>query len=300
MNPLVLIVDDDPFSILLMKTILDKSGFFVHAYESGIELLDNIKIIKPDIVLLDIKMVDVDGYEVCRRMKSDPELKDIPVMFVTGASEMDEIVAGFEAGAVDYVLKPIHKEELLARIKNQLIRYKLQRDLEQRNSLLEDSENRFKSLFKFASIGIIITNARREITLANPYAEGLFGYSHEELIGSKIDILIEKEKQSIHAEKCKDFTKNPHSRHMGENMDITGIRKDGKKIPLDIELSSFSTSYGELYISYVQDITERREAEKIRDQLVKNNQIEKENLEEKIRQLTKELRNHKTRGFSSK
>jgi len=90
-----------------------------------------------DVVLLDIMMPEMDGFEVCKRMKADDRLKDIPVIFVTAKTDIDAISAGFKAGAVDYLVKPFHAEELLARVKTHLTLYLAKRLLQQNNISLQ-------------------------------------------------------------------------------------------------------------------------------------------------------------------
>jgi len=113
----ILIVDDDPKAVKLMGYILYKEGYEVVPALSGEEALKLLKAEKPDLVILDIMMPEMDGYEVCRRIRADPETTKIPVIMLTAKAMLEDKIAGFEAGADDYITKPVLPAELLARVK---------------------------------------------------------------------------------------------------------------------------------------------------------------------------------------
>lgn len=120
-NYKILMVDDKQENIQLLGSILREENFKLGFATDGIQALKLMNEAKDyDLVLLDVNMPNMNGYEVCRKMKESPILKDIPVVFLSAYSEVDFIVEGFESGANDYVTKPIKKKELLARISTQL------------------------------------------------------------------------------------------------------------------------------------------------------------------------------------
>ena len=112
--------DDVPKNLQILGKILRNQRYKVAAATSGGQALDMIGKIRPDLVLLDIMMPGMDGFEVCKEIKSRPETADIPIIFLTARTETDDIVKGFSAGAVDYVTKPFNSAELLARVRNHL------------------------------------------------------------------------------------------------------------------------------------------------------------------------------------
>jgi two-component system, sensor histidine kinase and response regulator len=116
----ILIVDDDPFVIKTLERILFKKNFLFHSVTSGEKALQVICDINPDIVLLDVLMSDIDGYDVCKKLKKLPGGEHIPVIFLTGNTGIDEVVKGFKAGAVDYIVKPFNTAELVARLETHL------------------------------------------------------------------------------------------------------------------------------------------------------------------------------------
>jgi DNA-binding response OmpR family regulator len=115
----ILLVDDNARNLQLLGHILNGAGYPTAFAMDGEKALSMLAGDRYDLVLLDVMMPGMDGFEVCRRMKSKPETREIPVIFLTARTESDSVVEGFEAGAVDYVTKPFHARELLARVSTQ-------------------------------------------------------------------------------------------------------------------------------------------------------------------------------------
>jgi len=109
-------------------------------------VFDLLPKVKPDLVLLDIMMPEMDGYEVCRRMKADPATAGIPVIFLTAKTETDDIVLGFDLGAADFVTKPFRAKELLARVQTHITLTRLQQSLKKQNQELEEALASVKTL----------------------------------------------------------------------------------------------------------------------------------------------------------
>ncbi len=116
----VLVVDDDPLNLSVMHTALNSVGYMTYAANSGYQALNMTPDIKPDLVLLDIVMPGIDGFEVCRRLKADPSTIDIPVIFITAHSNPDRMAEGFTLGAVDYLVKPVSMADLLIKVSTQI------------------------------------------------------------------------------------------------------------------------------------------------------------------------------------
>ena len=114
----ILIVDDSSASLKLMTTLLTNQGYQVRPASSGPLALRSVAIETPDLILLDVKMPDMDGYEVCRQLKADPQTCNIPLIFISGLDDVVNKVKGFAAGGVDYITKPFDSEDLLARIEH--------------------------------------------------------------------------------------------------------------------------------------------------------------------------------------
>lgn len=134
----ILLVDDEPKNIQLLGNLLQEQGYAVEFATSGAEALQWVQTRAFDLILLDVMMPGMDGYEVCKRLKQMSQTRDIPVIFLTAKTETDSVVQGFKLGAVDYVTKPFHKEELLARITTHLALLDQQRLLDKYATLLEE------------------------------------------------------------------------------------------------------------------------------------------------------------------
>lgn len=126
-NPKLLIVDDQPLNIRLLHELF-RTDCKVYMATSGEQALQLSRDVVPDLILLDVIMADMDGHEVCRRLKAAAETKDTPVIFVTGKDHVDDEAIGFELGAVDYIRKPFNSVVVRARVMNHL-KLKLQSDL---------------------------------------------------------------------------------------------------------------------------------------------------------------------------
>jgi two-component system, NtrC family, sensor kinase len=154
--PTIMIVDDTPANVGVLGWYFEENGFRVVVAQDGEEALERAKLVQPDLILLDVMMPGIDGFETCRRLKTMPEVKEIPVIFMTALSDTNEKISGFKAGGVDYVTKPCQIEEVLARVNTHLSLRSMQRKLEAQNRELraESDERR-----------------RVEQSLTNSYAE---------------------------------------------------------------------------------------------------------------------------------
>jgi pilus assembly protein CpaE len=113
----ILVVDDDLDTLKLVGMMLQRQGYTIVAAINGTQALSKVPAEKPDLILLDVMMPDIDGFEVCRRIRSDPAFKTTPILMFTAKTQVDDKVQGFEAGADDYLPKPTHPAELLAHVK---------------------------------------------------------------------------------------------------------------------------------------------------------------------------------------
>src|SRR5215475_13040919 len=123
----ILIVDDDIDSLKLIGLMLQRHGYEVVAANAGNQAITKASSEHPNLIILDVMMPDMDGYEVCRRLRANPETKSIPIIMFTAKTLVDDKVTGFEAGADDYLTKPTHPAELASRVKAVLARSQAQR-----------------------------------------------------------------------------------------------------------------------------------------------------------------------------
>ncbi len=143
---IVLLVEDNPASIGMVNTALEAEGYLVSVATTGEKALERAERTLPDLILLDILLPGIDGYETCRRLKNSEKTKEIPILFMSGLTESFDKIKGFDLGAVDYITKPIDTSELLARIRTHLSIQRMQDELREAKELAE-SANRTKSRF---------------------------------------------------------------------------------------------------------------------------------------------------------
>jgi len=142
----ILIVDDNPKNVQVLGTILMDAKYRVAVAHQGNLVFDLIPKVKPDLLLLDIMMPDIDGFEVCKHLKADSLTRDLPIIFLTAKTETDDIVKGFELGASDFITKPFRSKELLARVQTHLTLMRLQQSLKTKNQELEEALSNIKTL----------------------------------------------------------------------------------------------------------------------------------------------------------
>jgi PAS domain S-box-containing protein len=295
----ILVVDDNTSDLEFSAEILTKAGYRVRPAGDGELALRGVRAQLPDLILLNIKLPDMNGVEVCRRLKADPKTRYLPVIFTSAPGESDLQVKALEAGAVDFVAKPIEPSVVLARIKTHLNLHRLQRklavqskeliaEIEERKraeEVLRESEERFRTAFesareretKFRDIfdtsidGILIFSTDGVIAAANPAAYAMYGYADGEMIGLSSRDIVHPDYYFVFEEYQKQL------RSTGEfHAESVDVRKDGTAFSIEVRGSSFQYMNAPHLLALVRDTTDRIRLEK-----------EKEQLEEQYRQSQK-------------
>jgi two-component system, cell cycle response regulator len=199
----ILLVDDLPENLQLLSDLLIKLGYTVRSVTSGRMALKTVKVKRPDVILLDIKMPEMDGYQVCQALKTDENLSSIPVIFISALDDVFDKVTAFKSGGVDYITKPFQIEEVVARLENQLTIQRQQLLLEAEiNTRRETQEVLYQSRALLASVlnssldGIAAMQAVREpvtgdiedfrCLVVNPVIAKVFERNREEMIGKLV------------------------------------------------------------------------------------------------------------------
>lgn len=189
----ILIIDDTPNNLRLLSSMLEEKGYEVRCANSGELALKTIKIEPPDLILLDINMPNMNGYEICEKLKINHETHDIPVIFLSALSESIDKVKAFEIGGIDYITKPFQVAEVLARIENQLKLRRMKRQVEETAkaalvALEKEKElNRLKSQFT----SMISHDFRNPLTTIQGFA-GLVESNNKNLSEEKIKYYAQK------------------------------------------------------------------------------------------------------------
>ena len=189
----ILAVDDNPNNLKVLFDLLDTHEFEVLTATSGEIALKRLEHVRPDMILLDVRMPGIDGFETCRRLKSGETTREIPVIFMTALTDTEDKVKGFEVGAVDYITKPFQTEEVLARVTTHLNMHQLQRELRAKNALLADRERHLRYLVDektqhIEHITLALVNALEQANALNDADTG----QHLKRIGVYSAFLAEK------------------------------------------------------------------------------------------------------------
>ncbi|MBF0462389.1 MAG: response regulator [Magnetococcales bacterium] len=282
-TPVVMIVDDVIENLDVLVSLLSRH-YRVIPIKDGEQALKRVLLEpQPDIILLDIMMPDMDGYEVCAELKANPHTKDIPVIFITMRTDTIDELRGLELGAVDYIHKPISHPIVLARIRTQLAIQESYRKLEEKNGhihtlnerlaqdvaervasekALRESEERFRSLAQSATDAIISIDLDGIIHFFNKWAEKIFQYAAEEVLDHSIAMLVPENYAKAHQDAIDRIKQTGRMRHKpGQVITITVKRKDGAEIPVEMTLSAWEVDGSLHFTAIMRDITERKHLE---------------------------------------
>jgi len=255
----ILIVDDNPENLKVLSNILKERNYNVRAAVNGKQALESVKAEPPDIVLLDIQMPEMDGYEVCRHMKADAKLKSIPILFISAMSEPFNKILAFELGGADYITKPFQVEEVVSRVNSHLKLHDYQNQLEEKNIILLEQ---FRSTFEQAAVGILHVDLDTlEVIKANERITQIFGYSEDEMLKMNI-------REFTHPDFFESDTKDIMNLLEGKATTFSKekkyIRKDGVIIWGRATVSIVKhkdTNLPGYFVSVVEDISDRKIAE---------------------------------------
>ena len=259
----VLIVDDQKENLHVLSVLLKKYGFIVHQLNSGHRVLTTAQNVNPDIILLDIMMPGIDGYQVCQKLKADPHTKDIPVIFISGLNRTVDIIKAFSVGGIDYITRPFQKEEVYARVKTHItLRKSLQRIEEQNNKLQEEEKTlheevkNFEAVFNATTDILIIFDFQGNIVNANPQTVKTYGYTKEELLKIHARQLIHPDNRHLFDEFVKKIKHNNFV-----SFESKDVKKDGTSFIVEVQGSVFEYKGKPHYLGVLRDITKRKAAE---------------------------------------
>ncbi|MDX2097083.1 MAG: adenylate/guanylate cyclase domain-containing protein [Leptolyngbyaceae cyanobacterium bins.59] len=270
----LLIVDDTPDNLRFLSGILSQQNYDVRTVISGRMALTVAQTAPPELILLDICMPDMDGYEVCEKLKANPETSHIPVIFLSALDEVTDKLKAFEVGAVDFITKPFQATEVLARVATHVRLQRLQQQLRSQNSLLREEviarkqlEDQYRNIFNNCLEGIFQVTLEGKYLKANPALAQIYGYdSPEDLINTVQDI-----GQQVYVRSGRREEINAYLQMDGQasGFESEVYRKDGTIIWVSETIRMVRDSQGRLlyYEGTVQDITERkRNLEELRQQ----------------------------------
>ncbi|MCV6639450.1 response regulator [Candidatus Albibeggiatoa sp. nov. NOAA] len=257
----ILVVDDTPTNLQILTHILTKRGQYkVYTAMNGNMALTAASRVMPDLILLDIMMPGMDGYQVCEHLKADTRTKSIPVIFVSALSEVVDKVKSFKAGGVDFITKPFQAEEVLARVEAHLKVHNLQKQLALQNKRLQESENKYKNLFDSAADAILVYGLEHDTFIdANNVACDYLGYDLAEIQQLSLkDIEHEDDEQRlVHF----IITLVEQQNNTDGFVEARCVRSDGDCFPAEISGRFIHYKDKSAILLIARDITERKQAE---------------------------------------
>ena len=244
--PQVVIVDDMPANLRLLTDVLAKAGYVARPALSGRLALTSIRLNPPDVILLDIMLPDLTGYEVCQQLKADPHTSEVPIIFISAKTELFDKMKGFEFGAVDYITKPFQPQEVLARVQTHVTLRRLQLQLQAQNLQLHEQNLRFRTLAEATLEGIILHDHER-ILDANQMALDLFGLERAAMLDADFSSLISKPFRASVTAIFAAATDQP--------LEIEGRRRDGTPVPLEMHARQMRYQGREIQIAVLRDLS---------------------------------------------
>jgi len=260
--PNVLIVDDNDINLLLLVGILE-NNYNVTTINNSYKALELIKNNKYDLILLDVMMDEIDGFEICKILKSDTKTSEIPIIFITALADKESIEKGFEIGAVDYITKPFNKHELSAKVKNH-IRLKITKELIKEELIerlnaekkIKEQESKFRSIFENSTDIIIILKEDISILNANNSALEYLKYSKDEITKLKFGDIIDDYTYELELNFRKviefnfTFKKEFYLKSSTNNL-----------FPVELNANLIQYSSEKIILCMIRDISERKQIE---------------------------------------
>ena len=252
----VLIVDDAPAYLGALRSMMLEQGYQTFVANSGERALEIARRALPDLILLDIVLPGMDGMEVCRRLKAHPATSNIPVIFMSARTATDDIVAGFDIGAADYIVKPLRLAEVCARVRVQL--------QFRRTALSQQEQNeRLRLIVDSMDEGLMMIEANGRIQYANPACDRYLGYGPGELAGRSVQDLLAP---AVAQEYLAFFRR--HAAHPGSSgqpggrgaREVLIRQRDGILRAMDLTLTPMGGEQP-LFIALLHDITHHKQSE---------------------------------------
>ncbi len=292
----LLLVDDNPTNLQVLYQTLEGRGYKLLLAKNGEDALNIAHKIQPALVLLDIMMPGMDGYEVCRQIKNDPALADTVVIFLSALDDVEDKVKGFAEGAVDYVAKPFQADEVIARVETHIKIRRLEQTLEQKNRQLEEDN---AIILESMGEGLLGVDKQGRITFVNPAGEKITGWTEADMVGKDFHALLmhtDPQEQRYPREKNPVLLTLQDHQVRHSDSDIFWSR-DGQVLPVEFTVTAIN---GTVDISSAcvvfKDISERKAREQALNQALSTVKELKEKLQAENVYLQEEIRTEQDYG----
>ena len=277
----IVVAEDNADYRAYLTRVLEGAGFEVDAHMDGAAALAACRIRAPDALVSDVAMPDLDGLGLIACLRADEHTALTPVLLLSGRTAEDDRIAGIEAGADDYLVKPLSGRELIARVEGAVRRSRLRREAAHASlqSQLRENRDQFEGIYQSVGDGVISINAEQRIVESNAAAARIFGYSAAAMIGLPLAMLLPARFRPRHEDHIGRFGASGQSnRTMGTYGLIYGLRASGEEFPLEATVSQSDFPRKQLFTVILRDITERRQTEELREQLQRQLELLSERL----------------------
>ena len=250
----VLAVDDNRTNLHILQVFLKKLGHQVILAENGEEAVRMFQSEAPDLVLLDIMMPVMDGFEAARRIKAMTQERWAPVIFLSALNRDENLVEGLEAGGDDYLTKPINFVVLEAKLRS------MQHSLALQQTSI-DALRRVKAISDNVIDALITIDTHGTIATVNRSAERIFGWEAREMIGQNVKMLMPEPYHSEHDCYLENYLAGQAPKVIGQSREAIGKHKDGKQFPINLGVTELTIDGNRMFIGVVRDISEQKFAE---------------------------------------
>ena len=249
----ILIVDDAPENLAVLRKLMVEQGYQTFVATSGERALKIARRVHPDLILLDVVMPGMDGLETCRQLKSHAATQRIPVIFMSAKTDTDDVVAGFDIGAVDYIGKPLRMAEVCARVRTQL-------QIRSNSETQEEQAERLRTIVNNMAEGLLIIEADGRIQFTNPACDKYLGYQENELAGRAISDLLNPLVAQEYLEYFDRYAASPEMAHSHGTREVIIRHRNGSSVCMDLTLTPMYLRQP-LFIGLLHDITHHKQSE---------------------------------------
>jgi two-component system cell cycle response regulator len=252
-QPAILIVDDAPDHLGALRAMMAQQGYQTFVATSGQRALTIAQRVYPDLILLDVIMPGMDGFETCRRLKEHPNTQHIPVIFMSARADTEDIVAGFDSGAADFIGKPLRMGEVVARVRAQL-------HVRGNNQVHKEQADRLRTIVNSMDEGLLVIESGGRIQYANPAAERHLGFGPNELAGSLLHELLGAPLAADYLGYFAACEADPGRAIQASAREVMVRLRDGALRAMDFSVTPMN-AVEQLYVGLLHDITRHKQSE---------------------------------------
>ncbi|MEO1351108.1 MAG: adenylate/guanylate cyclase domain-containing protein [Cyanobacteria bacterium J06635_15] len=270
----ILVVDDNPMNLRALSKLLQQQGHQVRKARSGMMALKAVHAEAPDLILLDIRMPEMDGFSVCEQLKAAPETREIPVIFLSASDSTEDKVRSFQVGGNDFISKPFYLEEVIARVSSQLHLLRQRQHLSEQNAALlqevrerakaeaalREAELKYRSIFENANEGIFQSTLDGQYLSVNPAMARIYGYGSTQALQETVTDIGQLYVQPKRRQELRVYLQQ-YGEIAGVESEV--YRKDGDRIWISESMRTVTDDAGNMlyFEGTVQDITEQHHLE---------------------------------------